>query len=142
MIYIYCLMINCIHLNLSSSESNSSPHEFRATRNIQPIQILKLGVTSRTQRQFEDWCIAQGNGRFSINSYDLLTRNCNNFSDEAARELVGKSIPSWILEVPQKFLSSPMGMMVRPLLEGMQMTNNAPTNLTHRNAQQYTPTAS
>jgi hypothetical protein len=120
----------------------SSPHEFRATRNIQPIQILKLGVTSRTQREFEDWCIAQGNGRFSINSYDLLTRNCNNFSDEAARELVGKSIPSWILEVPQKFLSSPMGMMVRPLLEGMQMTNNAPTKLTHRSAQQYTPTAS
>lgn len=119
-----------------------TPHQFRLTRNIQPIQILKLGVTSRTQREFEDWCIAQGNGRFSINSYDLLTRNCNNFSDEAARELVGKSIPSWILEVPQKFLSSPMGMMVRPLLEGMQMTNNAPTNLTNRSTQQYTPKAS
>ncbi len=129
-------MISIVFISICPNQKvYSSPHEFRATRNIQPIQILKVGVTSRTQREFEDWCIAQGNGRFSVNSYDLLTRNCNNFSDEAARELVGKSIPSWILEVPQKFLSSPMGMMVRPLLEGMQMTNNAPTNLTHRSAQ-------
>mgnify|MGYP007080201813 CR=1 FL=1 len=29
--------------------------------------------------------------------------------------------PQWILEVPQKFLSSPMGQMVRPMLENMQL---------------------
>jgi hypothetical protein len=124
------------------------PQEFRLTRGIHPIEILSLGHTSRSQTEFEEWCTAQGrpNGRFTITSYDLLSRNCNNFTEEAAREglRLGKGVPSWILEVPQKFLSSPMGVMVRPLLEGMQMTNNAPTNVTHQfnNARSSPPATS
>eukprot|EP00579_Thalassiosira_antarctica_P004795 CAMPEP_0201884270 /NCGR_PEP_ID=MMETSP0902-20130614/16850_1 /ASSEMBLY_ACC=CAM_ASM_000551 /TAXON_ID=420261 /ORGANISM="Thalassiosira antarctica, Strain CCMP982" /LENGTH=501 /DNA_ID=CAMNT_0048413203 /DNA_START=50 /DNA_END=1555 /DNA_ORIENTATION=- len=109
-----------------------SPHEFRATRGIQPIEIQPLGHTSCTEQQFEDWCRAQAaNGSFGTQSYDLIHRNCNNFSEEAARQglRLQKGVPQWILEVPQKFLSSPMGMMVRPILEQMQISNNAPTNL-------------
>ena len=34
--------------------------------------------------------------RFSRGSYDLLTKNCNVFSDALCKELVGKNIPSWI----------------------------------------------
>jgi len=66
-----------------------------------------------------------------MESYDLLSRNCNNFSHDAALEglRLGRGVPQWILEVPQKFLSSPMGMMIRPILEQMQITNTAPTNI-------------
>ena len=66
-----------------------------------------------------------------MESYDLLHRNCNNFSHEAAVEglRLGSGVPQWILEVPRKFLSSPMGMVLRPMLEQMQLTNNAPTNI-------------
>ncbi len=104
------------------------PQEFRMTRGIHPIDIQSLGHTSCTQTEFEGWCRAQGqNGRFGVESYDLLSRNCNNFTEVAAREglRLGRGVPSWILEVPQRFLSSPMGMMVRPMLEQMQITNVA-----------------
>lgn len=121
------------------------PHEFRQTRGIHPIEIQSLGHTSCTQSEFEAWCRAQAQGRFSVTSYDLLTRNCNNFTEEAAREglRLNRGVPSWILEVPQKFLSSPMGMMIRPMLEQMQLTNAAPTNISHQmnGTQSYTPPA-
>ena len=108
------------------------PHEFRRSRGIQPIIVQLLGRTSRTEREFEDWCRAQAaNGNFGPQSYDLLTRNCNNFSEEAARNglRLPEGVPQWILEVPQKFLSSPMGTAMRPMLEQMQITSTAPTNL-------------
>ena len=102
--------------------------EFRQTRGIHPIEIQSLGHTSCTQSEFEAWCRTQAQGRFSVTSYDLLTRNCNNFTEEAAREglRLNRGVPSWILEVPQKFLSSPMGMMVRPMLEQMQSGMDKP----------------
>ncbi|KAL7520198.1 hypothetical protein ACHAWX_004944 [Stephanocyclus meneghinianus] len=111
-----------------------TPQEFRATRGIHPIEVKLLGRTQKTQREFEEWCLEQGrNGTFGVESYDLLSRNCNNFSHEAAIHglRLPNGIPQWILDVPSKFLSSPMGMMMRPILEGMQLSNNAPTNLPH-----------
>jgi len=70
------------------------------------------------------------NGEFSPMSYDLISRNCNNFSNAAAQSLrLPKTVPQWILDLPQKFMSSPLGMMMRPMLEQMQMTTVAPTNI-------------
>ncbi len=58
-------------------------------------------------------------------SYDLLERNCNNFTHEAAMEglRLSQGIPQWILDVPRRFLASPMGQMIRPMLENMQVTS-------------------
>jgi hypothetical protein len=108
-----------------------SPHEFRSTRGIYPIDVHSLGHTSCTEEEFESWCRAQSASRFRVDSYDLFQRNCNNFSEEAARHglRLPNGVPRWILDLPQKVLSSPMGVMLRPLLEQMQITNNAPTNL-------------
>jgi hypothetical protein len=114
-----------------------TPTEFRQTRGIHPIEVKLLGRTNKTRGEFEDWCAEQGrNGQFGMESYDLLTRNCNNFSHEAALHglQLPTGIPQWILDVPSKFLSSPMGMMIRPILEGMQLSNNAPTNMPHHGA--------
>ena len=111
-------------------ELNCTPHEFRASRGIQPIEIQTLGHTTCTQQEFENWCRSMHNGEFSPTSYDLITRNCNNFSDAAAKSLrLPKAVPQWILDLPQKFMSSPLGMMLRPMLEEMQMTTVAPTNI-------------
>ena len=111
-------------------ELNCTPHEFRASRGIQPIEIQTLGHTTCTQHEFENWCRSMHTGEFSPTSYDLITRNCNNFSDAAAKSLrLPKAVPQWILDLPQKFMSSPLGMMMRPMLEQMQMTTVAPTNI-------------
>jgi len=63
-------------------------------------------------------------GTYGPASYDLMRRNCNNFSHDAAlRGLnLSRGVPEWILAVPERFLSSPMGQMIRPMLEQMQVT--------------------
>jgi len=104
------------------------PHLFRRTRGIQPCQIQSLGVTQISQSEFEAWCQSKGKYKFNMNSYDLLSRNCNNFSHEAAIHglKLSRGVPAWILDVPQRFLSSPMGQVIRPMLEEMQITQMAP----------------
>lgn len=42
-------------------------------------------------------------------AYDLFRHNCNNFTDSFSNFLVGKGIPSYITNLPQAVLDSPMG---------------------------------
>ena len=51
---------------------------------------------------------------------DLFTNNCNNFSDEACKFLLGRGIPEDIINLPQEFLATPMGQMLRPMLSQTQ----------------------
>ena len=77
---------------------------------VHPIEIQSLGHTTCTEQEFEAWCRAQSTrGGFSPTDYDLLTRNCNNFSEVAAKQglRLQRGVPQWILELPQKFMSSP-----------------------------------
>ena len=47
--------------------------------------------------------------RYTAESYNLLTHNCNNFSNEVSQFLVGKGIPDYILQLPSEAMNSPMG---------------------------------
>ena len=103
---------------------SESPDIFRQMTGMTPIQIIPIGATTVSRGNFEDWCRRnQQNGRFSPEGYDLLNNNCNHFAHIAALEGLGLSqgVPEWVLQVPQRFLSSPMGQMVRPMLEQMQL---------------------
>jgi len=100
------------------------PWVFRHSTGMTPVQMLPLGRTRVHQEAFDAWCFGQmRSGHFSGRNYDLFQRNCNHFSHHAATQGLGLSqgVPQWILDVPQRFLSSPMGQAVRPMLEGMQM---------------------
>jgi len=104
---------------------SESPTIFRQSTGMFPISTELLGRTSVSQEEFEEWCRnCMRMGRFTMESYDLLERNCNNFCQEAAVEglRLHHGIPQYILDVPRRFLASPMGQMVRPMLEGMQVT--------------------
>lgn len=83
-----------------------------------------------SRSQFEDWCrshrIGGSNGLYSPTSYDLFSRNCNNFSQHAVKEGLllednDSHVPQWILDVPSRVLASPMGQMIRPMMEQMQV---------------------
>lgn len=50
-------------------------------------------------------------------SYDLFLHNCNNFTQDLAMFLVGKGIPEHIRNLPQTFLSTPFGQMMKPQIE-------------------------
>lgn len=102
------------------------PQEFRQMTGMHPVQTLSLGTTAVSRIEFEQWCQRQqqSGGRYTAASYDLLERNCNNFSHDAALEglRLPQGVPQWILEVPGKFLASPIGQMARPMLQNMQVT--------------------
>jgi hypothetical protein len=107
---------------------SEDPSLFRRSTGMFPIETQTLGRTTVNKTQFEQWCRSVNqNGQYSANSYDLLSRNCNNFSHDAAMSglRLSRGVPEWVLDVPRRFLSSPMGQMVRPMLENMQLSNVA-----------------
>ena len=111
--------------------SVEDPYVFRQTRGLHPVETIRLGYTSVPQEQFEDWCVQQMNetdGPYSKHSYDLFRRNCNNFSHDAALKglRLDQGVPWHILEVPDRFLRSPMGQAMAPMLQGMQVSGGIP----------------
>lgn len=84
-----------------------------------PIRMHSLGSTSKSKTDFQDFLssIAQ---RFSMSTYHLLDNNCNNFSDTCSKFLTGQSIPQYILDLPNEAMNSPLGPMIRPIIEQMQ----------------------
>jgi len=58
----------------------------------QTVDIAALQVGQQDAHRI----IAELRGEFPGNSYDLVTRNCNTFSDELCRRLCGQGIPSWV----------------------------------------------
>jgi desumoylating isopeptidase 1 len=109
----------------------SNPLQFQASTGLRPIQVQSLGYTTTDRTAFEAWCVQQQqypHGRFTLTSYDLLHRNCNHFSDEAVLHglHLSRGVPHWILDVPRRFLASPMGQLIRPILDQMQVTGTSP----------------
>ncbi|MES1908664.1 MAG: hypothetical protein MHM6MM_001551 [Cercozoa sp. M6MM] len=81
-----------------------------------PQQIVDIGETDLTEDVFRDF-LQEISHRFTPETYSLLRHNCNNFSDECARFLCGTGIPSWITGLPERVLNTPMGAMLRPMIE-------------------------
>lgn len=47
--------------------------------------------------------------RFTQMTYNVLTHNCNNFTDEVAQLVLGEGIPKDIVDLPKQFMETPMG---------------------------------
>uniref|UniRef100_K3WZI6 PPPDE domain-containing protein n=1 Tax=Globisporangium ultimum (strain ATCC 200006 / CBS 805.95 / DAOM BR144) TaxID=431595 RepID=K3WZI6_GLOUD len=101
-----------------------APELVVARYGMQPVQVVPLGTTSVPMERFEDF-LQQISPRFTTMTYDLLRNNCNNFSNELSMFLVGTGIPQHILDLPNEALSTPLGAMLRPMIENMQREMNA-----------------
>jgi hypothetical protein len=82
-----------------------------------PVRSAELGDTHLTLDTFEEFLDGLRD-RYTVHSYDLFNNNCNNFTNEASLFLTGKPIPEYISGLPLEFLSSPVGMMLKPIIEG------------------------
>lgn len=49
-------------------------------------------------------------------NYNILKNNCNTFSEDLCQFLCGSSIPKYILDLPQEFLTTPLGQTLGPLI--------------------------
>nr|CAB3499407.1 unnamed protein product [Digitaria exilis] len=76
-----------------------------------PVRAVDLGVTHVPREMFEDFLREIG-PRYTPATYNLLTHNCNNFSNEAAQFLAGTTVPSFILELPKEVMNSPVGALI------------------------------
>ena len=89
-----------------------------------PIQVVQLGETHIPRDVFDEFLV-EISPRFTMQTYNLLRHNCNNFSNEVANFLVGTGIPQHILSLPDEVLSTPFGQQMMPMLNMMdaQMRN-------------------
>ncbi|KAK7601806.1 hypothetical protein V9T40_009247 [Parthenolecanium corni] len=71
-----------------------------------PKRIENLGTSYITEDLFYEYLEGLKQSSFAIGTYNLLTHNCNNFTNELSQFLVGKEIPSHILRLPEEIISS------------------------------------
>ena len=88
-----------------------------------PVKELDFGYTNKTHDELKEY-LKSINSKFSQNTYDILRHNCNHFTDAALVFLVGKHLPNPILNQHEEILNTPMGQMIRPILENMSKGGN------------------
>ncbi|XP_062200684.1 uncharacterized protein LOC133903360 isoform X2 [Phragmites australis] len=89
-----------------------------------PVRVEDLGVTHVPREVFEDFLREIG-PRYTPATYNLLSHNCNNFSNEAAQFLAGAAVPSYILELPNEVMNSPVGALILPMIQGLETSLRA-----------------
>ncbi|RCV42546.1 hypothetical protein SEVIR_9G224600v4 [Setaria viridis] len=89
-----------------------------------PVRVEDLGVTHVPREVFEDFLREIG-PRYTPATYSLLSHNCNNFSNEAAQFLAGAKVPSYILELPNQVMNSPVGALILPMIQGLETSLRA-----------------
>ena len=85
--------------------------QFTTFNGLRPSQILQLGSTNITQEIFEEY-LSSLRSQFTAESYNLISNNCNNFSDTIVRFLLGIGIPSFIIDLPRIVFSTPGGFIL------------------------------
>lgn len=84
-----------------------------------PLETHCLGSTSIDLETFEGALLPDLKEHFRPQDYNLLSHNCNHFSQEVSQILTGSDIPSHIRSLPSDFLSTPFGQMLRPQIDAM-----------------------
>ncbi|KAK5200385.1 hypothetical protein LTR99_009182 [Exophiala xenobiotica] len=112
-----------------------------STHHGRPMQIVPLGHTDLPLDVIEEY-IDSLQDIYTPESYDLFVHNCNNFTQDLAMFLVGKSIPEDIRSLPETFLRTPIGQMLRGQIDqSMRTMAQAPDAVSGRNVARSLPTA-
>lgn len=84
-----------------------------------PMRSITLGETEIPEELFLEF-LQEIQYKFTADKYDLFENNCNNFTDACSEFLVGEKIPSYITGLPKEVLATPMGKMIKPMVDNMQ----------------------
>ncbi|KAJ0418393.1 putative thioredoxin [Aspergillus carlsbadensis] len=88
-----------------------------STHHGEPMEKIQMGKTELPCEVIEEY-LQSLNSIYTPESYDLFLHNCNNFTQDLTMFLLGKSIPEHIRNLPQTFLNTPFGQMLKPQIEG------------------------
>ncbi|TDG98290.1 hypothetical protein EPR50_G00216980 [Perca flavescens] len=95
----------------------------------EPDSIVDLGSTEVSLEIFMVYLFSLAESTYRVDTYNLFEHNCNTFSNEVAQFLTGKTIPSYITDLPSEVLSTPFGQALRPLLDSI-VINPGGNNIT------------
>ena len=97
-----------------------------STHHGRPMEVIRMGRTDLPMDVIQEY-IESLAAIYTAESYDLFLHNCNNFSQDLSMFLVGKDIPDHIRSLPQRFLETPMGQMMRTQIDqSMRQMTQAP----------------
>lgn len=95
------------------------------------METISLGTTQLPMEVILDY-LESLKEVYTMESYDLFMKNCNNFSNDFAMFLVGRGIPEHITGLPKKVMDTPFGQMLRPQIDramrGVTQAPVAPAN--------------
>eukprot|EP00949_MAST-11_sp_MAST-11-sp1_P002974 g2974.t1 len=59
-------------------------------------EAIVLGEARMGYKEFESICRALGSENFRGEDYNLIMKNCNNFSEAVCQRVLGRAIPGWV----------------------------------------------
>mmetsp|Transcript_19221 Transcript_19221/g.48818 ORF Transcript_19221/g.48818 Transcript_19221/m.48818 type:complete len:667 (-) Transcript_19221:164-2164(-) len=81
-----------------------------------PVKEIVLGHTVVTQDELWDFLVTELAREFTVETYDVLTHNCNCFTDEVTQFLLAQHIPDEVRLQPEKVMDSMAARAFRPVL--------------------------
>ncbi|KAF2148252.1 DUF862-domain-containing protein [Myriangium duriaei CBS 260.36] len=122
-IYHTAIVVNGVEYFFGQGIQQSRPG---ATHHGQPMEIVDMGQTQLPPELILEY-LESMRSIYTPEAYDLFQNNCNNFSNEFAQFLVGRTIPDHIVSLPKKVLDTPFGQMLKPQLDAsMRSITQAP----------------
>ncbi|XP_076162718.1 uncharacterized protein LOC143144312 isoform X3 [Ptiloglossa arizonensis] len=84
-----------------------------------PNKVEKIGDTYLPYTIFWEYIEGLRTSKFARGTYNLLSHNCNCFTEEVSHFLAGKGIPKYILDLPEEIVQTPIGKFVTTLIESL-----------------------
>ncbi|TVY19891.1 Desumoylating isopeptidase 1 [Lachnellula arida] len=92
-----------------------------------PKNIIDLGKTELPMEVIMEY-LESLKEVYTFEAYDLWSHNCNNFTNDFATFLLGKGIPDYITNIPQKVLDTDFGRALKPQIDQMVKRNHEKRN--------------
>lgn len=77
-----------------------------STHHGKPLKTIEIGKTTLTVDIFHEY-IESIHHKYNSTTYNLMLNNCNHFSNDATLFLCSKTIPDYILYLPEMVMRSP-----------------------------------
>jgi len=80
------------------------------------LKTVHLGSTLATLFELREFLQESMKSKYRPDNYDVLTNNCNCFSDDVVQYLTGKGIPEAVRRLPELVMSTSGAQLLRPFL--------------------------
>lgn len=81
-----------------------------------PDKVEDLGETTRTLQELKEFMKTKMRKKYNYATYDVITNNCNNFTNDISYFLIHRGIRRSIISLPGDLLSGGLAKLMRPFL--------------------------